>query len=97
MAKLTNHARGPRGITLKTGETVWLEPGESADIKKDDIAEPMPDLGQPRDEAASDDADLIAAVQAENEALKTQVEAQAAELTTLKAENEKLKKPAKPA
>lgn len=96
MAKLTNHARGPRGISVKGGGLIWLEPGESVDINKEDIIEPLPDLGQPRDEVASDDADLIAAVQAENEALKTQVEAQAAELTTLKAENEKLKKPAKP-
>lgn len=45
MAKFTNHTQGLRGIRLKSGEMVWLDVGKSVDLKKEDIAEPMPDLG----------------------------------------------------
>jgi hypothetical protein len=61
MAKLTNHSRGLRGISLKDGSTVWLEPGQSTDIKKDDIAGALPDLGkEPTDADESDSAELDA-------------------------------------
>jgi uncharacterized small protein (DUF1192 family) len=75
MAKITNYARGPRGITLKDGETVWLNPGESADIKKDDIAGALPDLGAepPRNEEGDTD-DRITALQTEIDGLKAQIE-----------------------
>lgn len=60
MAKYTNYARGSRGIGLKDGSTVWLNPGESADIKKEDIAGPLPDLGQKVEAVESDTAELDA-------------------------------------
>lgn len=71
--KITNHAAGPRGITLKDGSTVWLNPGQSEDIKKDDIAGELPDLGRAPDENASDSSDdRIGALQSEIDSLKAQ-------------------------
>lgn len=34
--KITNNARGPRGVQLSNGETRYLDPGETADL---DVAE----------------------------------------------------------
>lgn len=73
MAKITNFARGPRGITLKNGETVWLNPGESEDIKKDDIAGPLPDLGVEPAASDEDDDAALAAMQTEIDGLKAQL------------------------
>ena len=71
MAKITNHARGPRGISLKDGSTIWLDPGQSEDIKKDDIAGPLPDLGVAPAVASSEDSnDRVAALSAEIDSLK---------------------------
>jgi uncharacterized small protein (DUF1192 family) len=71
MAKITNYARGPRGISLKDGSTIWLDPGQSEDIKKDDIAGPLPDLGAAPAAASSDDSDdRVAALSAEIDSLK---------------------------
>ncbi len=75
MAKITNYAPGPRGITLKDGNTVWLNPGQTEDIKKDDIAGELPDLGMQPEEKTGDDAGL-AALQAEIDSLKAQVKAE---------------------
>lgn len=33
MTKVTNTAVGPRGVITKDGNTVYLEPGESADLE----------------------------------------------------------------
>jgi hypothetical protein len=33
MTKVTNTAEGPRGVITKDGNTVFLEPGESADLE----------------------------------------------------------------
>jgi len=88
--KITNHAPGMRGINLKDGTKVWLESGQSADIAKADIDGELPDLGTAAPAQSNDDAELIAAVQAENEDLKKQVADQAKEI-------EALKKAAKPA
>lgn len=84
MAKFTNYARGARGISLKDGSTVWLEPGESADIDKKDVAEPMPDLGSKSDAAADADGEELADLKDQVAALTKQVEAgttEKAELT----------------
>jgi hypothetical protein len=83
MAKITNYARGPRGITMKDGTTVWLDPGQSADRRKDDIAGELPDLGQPAPATGEADNDLkaqlaeltsqLAAVVKERDDLKAQL------------------------
>lgn len=85
MAKLTNHSRGLRGISLKDGSTVWLEPGQSADIKKDDVAGALPDLGKEPTEA--DDSDG-----AEMEALKVHVAALTKQVEELEADKAELAK-----
>lgn len=93
MAKFTNYARGMRGISLKNGETIWLEPGESADIDKAKIAEPMPDLGTKRDAAPSEDeAEALHARIAE---LEDQAKKQGEEITRLSAELDKATAPKK--
>ena len=69
MAKITNYARGPRGITLKDGSMIWLDPGQSEDIKKDDIAGPLPDLGT-EPNVSDDDGEAVAALRAEIDGLK---------------------------
>lgn len=92
MKKLTNYARGPRGVTLKDGSTVWIEPGETAEIKGE-IVEPLPDLGEkPKADADDDRADVL---EAENADLKKQVVDQAKEIEGLKADLAKAKPPAK--
>ena len=74
MAKITNFARGPRGISLKDGSTIWLDPGQSEDIKKDDIAGPLPDLGTaPAVSETDGDDDRVSALSAEIDSLKAQV------------------------
>ena len=70
MAKITNYARGPRGITLKSGEVIWLDPGQSEDIKKDDIAGPLPDLGTEPNVSDDDDGNAVASLCAEIDGLK---------------------------
>lgn len=71
MAKITNFARGPRGISLKDGSTIWLDPGQSEDIKKDDIAGPLPDLGTaPAVSETDGDDDRVSALSAEIDSLK---------------------------
>jgi len=85
MAKFTNYARGSRGISLKDGSTVWLEPGESADLDKKDVAEPLPDLGSKPKGGSEDDASELAALKDQVAALTKQVE----DLTAEKAEAEK--------
>ncbi|WP_447724618.1 hypothetical protein [Sphingomonas koreensis] len=72
MKKFTNHAPGARGIRTMTG-LVMLEPGESASIDPKEIVEPLPDLGSAP--IASDDDELVKAVEDENADLKKQVEA----------------------
>ncbi len=57
MAKFTNYTRGPRGISLKDGSTRWLNPGESADIAKGEVVEPLPDLGR-QDDIPADSAEF---------------------------------------
>lgn len=75
MKKLTNHHDGPRGINLTNGGTRWIEPGETIEIDAKDIAGDIPDLGKPSDApAASDDTELVDAIQAENASLKEQVD-----------------------
>jgi CCR4-NOT transcriptional regulation complex NOT5 subunit len=37
--KLTNNSEGARGVNLKDGTTVWLEPGESRDFDKSEVAD----------------------------------------------------------
>lgn len=101
MAKITNYSRGLRGISLKDGTTVWLEPGESADLDKKDVAGALPDLGQKSDAPVSDDKALDD-LKAQVESLTKQVEdltkerdGLAKDKTTLTKQVEDLTKPAK--
>lgn len=91
MAKITNYARGSRGITLKDGSIVWLDPGQSADIKKDDIAGPLPDLGREPEEPVSND-DEVSALTAQVADLTKQVEALTTERDGLAKDKEDLTK-----
>lgn len=89
MKTFTNHTAGPRGFNLHNGTTLWLEPGQSAEIDPKSIVGEHPDLGKPKDDAASkDDAELVAAVQTENADLKKQVADQAAKIADLTAKLE---------
>jgi len=92
MKKFTNYAPGPRGITLKSGETVWLQPGQSESVDPKDIVDPLPDFGSP---AAEQDTSELEAITAERDELKVQVAEQAKELEGLRADLEKATKPAK--
>lgn len=93
MAKHTNYASGPRGINLANGTTKWLEPGESIELTKSEIAEGgLPDLGKESDVATANieqAADLAAAraqieaLTTENAALKASNAEQAAQIETL--------------
>lgn len=85
MAKFTNYARGPRGIALKDGSTVWLDPGQSATIDKADIVEPLPDLGKKADAVEAADTGEI-------DALKTQVADLTKQVETLEADKAELAK-----
>lgn len=101
MAKITNYAAGPRGITMKDGSTIWLDPGQSQDIKKEDIAGEMPDLGRAPDKKDAGESD-VAALQDQVSDLTKQVEALTGEKDALAEDKadltkqvEALKKPAK--
>jgi len=95
MKKLTNYAPGPRGVMLKSGEVVWIDPGKSATVDPAKIVEPLPDLGTKPAAVDPDEAERVEALTAENAELRAQVEAQAGEITALKADLEKATKPAK--
>lgn len=77
MASFTNYAPGARGVNLKIGTTVWIEPGETVEIADDDIHGNLPDLGKkPSDDEAGDQAasaKVLADLKAENDALKARV------------------------
>ena len=91
MAKYTNYSRGSRGIGLKDGTTVWLEPGESADLKKEDIADPLPDLGQ-KAEAVETGSEELDALKQQVADLTKQVEALTGDRDGLKTANADLTK-----
>jgi len=90
MKKLTNYTPGPRGVTLKSGEVVWIKPGATVEFKNegDDEIVTKPDLGSKPAAEADADADALAAVQTENDDLKKQI-------AVLQADLEKATKPAK--
>jgi len=91
MKKFTNYAPGPRGITLKSGDTVWLQPGQSESVDPSKIVEPLPDLGSKVEQDTSE----LDALTAERDELKAQVADQAKEIEGLRADLEKATKPAK--
>jgi hypothetical protein len=64
MAKFTNNSAGTRGVNLKNGTTVWLEPGESQDIK-DAAPNQHPDFDLPKPKADTDEAAAAEAAAAE--------------------------------
>lgn len=101
MAKITNYSRGLRGISLKDGTTVWLEPGESTEIDKKDVAGALPDLGQKADAPVSDDKALedlkaqVADLTKQVEDLTKERDGLAKDKTSLTKQVEDLTKPAK--
>lgn len=88
MKKLTNYTPGPRGVTLKSGEVVWIKPGATVEFEdekgKDTEIVSRPDLGSKPAAEADADADALAAAQTENDALKTKLDAAAKEIEALK-------------
>ena len=75
MKKLTNYTPGLRGVTLKSGEIVWIKPGATVEFENKDDSEivSMPDLGVKPAAEADADADALAAANTEIDALKKQV------------------------
>jgi hypothetical protein len=74
MKTFTNHTAGPRGINVQGGVTRWIEPGQSVEIDPKTIVGDVPDLGKAGDTTSADDTELVESVQAENAALKEQVD-----------------------
>lgn len=67
MKKLTNYTPGPRGVTMKDGEVLWIKPGAFIEVDPADVAT-TPDLGdKPKvDQAAEDElATLVEAARRE--------------------------------
>jgi hypothetical protein len=85
MAKITNFHAGPRGINMKDGTTVWVEPGQTVDIDKGKVNGDMPDMGSEADlkKAAAANADDLAAANARIAELETQVDEQAKQIAEL--------------
>ncbi|GAM06332.1 hypothetical protein [Novosphingobium sp. MBES04] len=81
MASITNHTQGMRGIRMKDGSTVWVEPGASADIDKSK-AIAIPDMGS---EPSSKSADS-----ASTKELKAQVASLTKQVADLTAERDGL-------
>jgi len=44
MAKFTNTGKGPRGITLKSGDTLYLDRNETVELDKGDVAKVHGDI-----------------------------------------------------
>jgi hypothetical protein len=42
--KLTNNAPGARGVNLKDGTTVWVDPGKTVEVKDADVSHAHDDL-----------------------------------------------------
>ena len=77
MKTVTNYQAGARGVNLKNGTTVWVEPGQTVDIEGE-IAGDLPDFGKkPSDDAAADQAASDAALAA----AKSEIDAMNADLT----------------
>lgn len=57
MKKFTNHAPGTRGVLMKDGTTIFIDPGKSVEIDETKISK-LPDLGAKpaRSQAETDDA-----------------------------------------
>lgn len=87
MKTVTNYTAGLRGVNLKGKPTQWVEPGASFEFDPKEVEGGLPDFGKAP--ATDEDADLIAAVEAENVDLKKQVADQAKRI----AELEKAAKP----
>jgi hypothetical protein len=85
MPKLTNYTPGPRGINMKDGTTVWIEPGASADIDKNKVNGDLPDLGKESDAKADTKAndDALATKDARIAELEAQVKDQASQIEAL--------------
>ncbi|MFK4871658.1 hypothetical protein [Novosphingobium sp. ZW T3_23] len=70
--EVTNHTAGARGINLKDGSTVWVEPGQTLDISGLEVKGKLPDFGKPSDQAEKD-ADEVIALRARIAELEAQV------------------------
>lgn len=82
--KLTNYQAGPRGINMRGGTTVWIEPGETAEIDKAQVEGDMPDLGKkPDQDAEQAQADRVAALTVENDHLRAEIADLTAKLASL--------------
>jgi hypothetical protein len=44
MAQFTNTASGARGINMKDGSTTFVEPGQTVELNKTDVAKVHPDI-----------------------------------------------------
>ena len=95
MKTFTNYAPGARGITLKSGDINWLEPGQSVKLDPEEIVAPLPDLGAKPAAQDPDEAERMAVLEAENAGLKEQVAAQGDQITKLTADLEKATAPKK--
>ncbi|MBB5709335.1 hypothetical protein [Sphingomonas xinjiangensis] len=97
MKTYTNYAPGTRGITVNSDNGPYihyLDPGQSVKLDPKDVIAAS-DLGEKPTQVSSEEADRVAALEAENAELKQQVEGQADQITKLTADLEKVTKPAK--
>lgn len=76
--QVTNYQPGARGVNLKDGRTIWVEPGQTVDIDGE-VQGDMPDFGKKPDAVAADDAGK--ALDAANARI-AELEAQVADLTS---------------
>lgn len=52
MANFTNTGPGPRGINLKDGSTVWVDPGEVVTLADKDISDAYDGIEETKDKPA---------------------------------------------
>lgn len=52
MANFTNTGPGPRGINLKDGSTVWVEPGEVVEVDSKQVADSYDGIKETKDAPA---------------------------------------------
>lgn len=90
MATITNNTQGMRGIRMKDGSTVWIEPGQSADIDKSK-AVAIPDMGS-EPVAKSTETATVKELKAQVTTLTKQVEGLTAERDGLATDKEALTK-----
>lgn len=94
---VTNYTAGPRGVNLKNGDTLWIEPGQTVDLDKSNVVGDLPDFGKAPDADAQnivslvEAQDQIARLIADNDRLSADNDRLTAALADAQAASSKLK------